>query len=261
MSLPIWTPAALRSELGRLDALAWRLVEAQHRVSTLKLVDGLDEQQALEEILEDTKPPVPEECRHLDYLLATPFRYRPYPQGSRFRRAGFTPGVWYGAERPETAVAEMVFYRLLFYAESPDIPLPDGAAEYTAFAAGVATPFALDLCAGGLAADAPFWTHPTDYAPCQVLAASAREAGAEVIRYLSVRDPGGGANLAVLSCRAFRDAAPVERQTWRIRVTRSGAQALREYPRHGIGFRLSDFAADPRLAPLLGGNPHPPRPV
>lgn len=260
MSSPIWTPAALRSELGALCRLAWRLVEAQHRVSTLKLVDGLDEQQALEEILEATKPPVPEDCRHLDYLLATPFRYRPYPRGSRFRGAGFTPGVWYGAERPETAVAEMVFYRLLFFAESPGTPLPDGAAEYTAFSVGVATPFALDLGTGGLAAQGALWTHPTDYAPCQALAASAREAGAEVIRYASVRDPGGGANLAVLSCRAFRDPAPVERQTWRIRITPGGAQALREHPRHGIDFRLADFAADPRLAPLLT-RPAPPRPL
>jgi hypothetical protein len=46
----------------------WRIVEAQHRVSTLKLVDSLAEQAALEEILEVTKPPLPEECRHLDYL-------------------------------------------------------------------------------------------------------------------------------------------------------------------------------------------------
>lgn len=252
MSLPIWTPAALRSELGGFDARIWRLVEAQHRVSTLKLVDGLDEQQMLEDILEATKPPVPPECRHLDYLLSTPFRYRPYPHGSRFRRAGFTPGVWYGAEHPETAVAEMVFYRLLFFAESPGTPLPDGAADYTAFAARVATPFALDLNAGRLAEDAALWTHPTDYAACQALAEAARAAGAECIRYASVRDPQGGANLAVLACPAFRDHAPVERQTWRIRVTPGGAQALREHPRHGIGFRLADFNADPRLAPLAG---------
>ena len=41
----------------------------------------------------------------------------PYPIGSRFRRAGRTAGVFYAAESPETAVAEMAFYRLLFFAE------------------------------------------------------------------------------------------------------------------------------------------------
>src|SRR5699024_2665613 len=116
----------------------WRMVEAQHRVSTLKLVDGLDEQAVLETILEDTKPPMPAECRHLNYLLATPFRYRPYPHGSRFRRAGPSPGVWYGAARPETAMAEMVFYRFLFLAESPDTPFPGTIGEYTGFSAAIA---------------------------------------------------------------------------------------------------------------------------
>ena len=77
MSLPIWTPDALRFEAQPFAGTAWRLVEAQHRVSTLKLVDNLAEQAALEAILEDTKPALPEECRALDYLLATPFRYRP----------------------------------------------------------------------------------------------------------------------------------------------------------------------------------------
>jgi hypothetical protein len=51
------------------------VVEAQHQVSTHKLVDSLSEQALLEELIEATKPTVPPECRHLDYLLFTPFRY------------------------------------------------------------------------------------------------------------------------------------------------------------------------------------------
>lgn len=255
MSLPIWTPDALRFEAQPFAGTAWRLVEAQHRVSTLKLVDNLAEQAALEAILEDTKPALPEECRALDYLLATPFRYRPYPAGSRFRRAGMTPGVWYGAERPETAAAEMVFYRLLFHAESPETPFPDDAAEYTAFSATLATPVALDLTAGALAADQATWRHPTDYAACQGLADTARGIGAEVIRYASVRDPDGGANLAVLSCRAFAAPQPQERQTWRIRIGRTGAMALCEHPKRGLDFRREAFAADPRLAGMVWDRP------
>lgn len=130
MSSPIWTPAALFSRARAYAGAVWRLVEAQHRVSTLKPVDSLAEQARLEDILEETKPAVPSECRHLDDLLSTPLRYgATYPHGSRFRRAGKTPGVYFAAERPETAAAEMVFYRLLFYAESPATPLPDDAAE------------------------------------------------------------------------------------------------------------------------------------
>ncbi|MDV7269425.1 RES family NAD+ phosphorylase [Thioclava sp. A2] len=251
MSLPIWTPDALRSETGPLEGVAWRLVEAQHQVSTLKLVDTLGEQDVLEAILEETKPPVPPECRHLDYLLSTPFRYRPYPYGSRFRRAGMTPGVWYGAGKPETAVAEMVFYRFLFYAESPTTPFPDGVAEYTAFAVDLVCPVALDLTTGALKQDAARWRHPTDYGACQSLADAAREIGVEAIRYASVRDPAGAANVAVLTCRAFQSPAPVSLQTWRIRINRTGAQAIREYPRLGVEFPPGAFADDPRIAGIV----------
>lgn len=255
MSPPIWTLDALRSEARAWAGPAWRFVEAQHRVSTLKLVDSLAEQAALEDILEATKPPLPEECRALDYLLATPFRYRPYPAGSRFRRAGLTPGVWYGAERPETAAAEMVFYRFLFYAESPQTPFPDDAAEYTAFSATVATDAALDLTAGTLAAHEAAWTDPCDHTRCQALADDARTIGAGLIRYASVRDPAGGANLAVLTCRAFASPHPIERQGWRIRIGPTGAQALREHPRLGLEFARDAFARDPRLAQMVWDRP------
>jgi len=134
MSSSISTPAALSSdsralagdsralarEARALSGTCWRLVEAQHRISTLKLVDTVEEQAALEDLVQDTKPAVPPECRHLHYLLATPFRYgAAYPTGSRFRRAGLSEGVFYAAEEPHTAVAELVFWRLLFFAESP----------------------------------------------------------------------------------------------------------------------------------------------
>lgn len=255
MSPPIWTADALRSEAHAWAGPAWRFVEAQHRVSTLKLVDSLAEQAALEDILEDTKPPLPESCRGLDYLLSTPFRYRPYPFGSRFRRAGPTLGVWYGAERPETAAAEMVFYRFVFYAESPETPFPDDAAEYTAFCADISTPALLDLTRGALAADRARWQHLTDYAACQGLADAAREIGAEGLRYTSVRDPEGGANLAVLECRAFAAPLPLDRQTWRIRIGRTGAQALREHPRLGLEFGPDSFAPDPRLDDMVWDRP------
>ena len=47
----------------------------------------------------------------------------------------------------------MVFYRFLFYAESPDTPFPGNPADYTAFCVGVGTENALDLTTGLLAED------------------------------------------------------------------------------------------------------------
>ncbi len=251
MSSPISTPAALSSDAGPLSGLCWRVVEAQHRVSTLKLVDTLEEQALLEEMVEETKPRIPVECRHLDYLLATPFRYgAPYPKGSRFRRAGRTPGVFYASETPRTAIAETAFYRLLFHADSPGTPWPANPGEFTAFSAAYATERAAELMTGRLAAHRAAWTHPTDYEPCQALADAARAAAIQVIRYESVRDPAAGANLALLVCAAFSKPAPIDRRTWRLRLGPSGAQAVCEHPRDQIEFDRDCFAADPRIAAL-----------
>lgn len=226
----------------------WRVVEAQHKVSTLKLVDTMAEQALLEDILEETKPPLPDECRGLHYLLATPFRYRPYPHGSRFRREGMTPGVFYAAEAVETAIAETAFYRLLFFAESPATPLPGNAADYTAFAVQLSAERAVDLTAPPYNDTAAKWMHPTDYAECQDLADRVRGEGAEIIRYTSVRDPQKGANLAVLSCHAFAETTPSDWQSWKLYFNRTSVQALRDFPLARIEYARADFAADPRLA-------------
>jgi hypothetical protein len=248
MSLPIWTPAALSSELKPHESDCWRLVEAQYRVSTLKLTDTLAEQALLEELLEATKPRLPPEAKALHYLMAAPFRYGAvYPRGSRFRRAGRTLGVFYGAERPRTAVAEMAFYRLLFYAESPETPWPTNPAEYTAFNAPTRSAKALDLSVSPLDRDQAFWTDLQNYAPCQTLADRARSAGVELIRYRSVRDPGRGCALALLTPAAFVAAEPTTFQTWRIRVGAFGAQAIREFPPERYEFPPATFAADHRL--------------
>ena len=233
---------------GGYEGRAWRLVEAQHQVSTLKLVDNGAEQALLEAILDDSKPPVPAECAGLHYLLYTPFRYRAYPHGSRFRRAGLTPGVFYGAEHVETALAEMAFYRLLFFAESPGTPLPRNAADYTGFAVALASQRAIDLMAPPYVDEAEKWTDPVDYAACQALADRARADGVEIIRYRSVRDPQGRANLAVLNCAAFAQKAPGKYESWKLYVGPQSVTALRDFPRKRLEFARAGFATDPRFA-------------
>ncbi len=246
-----WTRAALSSSARPLSGICWRVVEAQHHVSTLKLVDTLDEQELLENLIEGTKPLVPPECRHLHYLLSTPYRYGAvYPIGSRFRRAGMTEGVCYAAETPESAVAEIAFHRLLFFAESPDTPWPTNPAEYTAFAAEYRTKKAIDLTRGRFNLQSAAWSHPTDYSQCQALAEMARTASINIIRYRSVRDPKQGMNLALLTCRVFAKPEPVNLQTWRIHLRATGAQAICEAPKFRLAFHRNTFAADPRIAAL-----------
>lgn len=243
-----WTPAALSSEARALSGRCWRLVEAQHVVSTLKLVDTLAEQDLLERLLEERKPPVPPECRELHYLLSTPFRYgAPYPHGSRFRRAGLTHGVFYASQSVVTAVAEMAFARLLFFAESPGTPWPVNASEHTAFSVRFRTTRGLDLSAAPFVRDAARWRHPTDYSASQALADAARAAGIQALRYVSARDPGGGSNVALLTCAAFSSRAPIDRQTWRLHLDSAGVRAICDFPAQRLAFERAAFANDPRI--------------
>lgn len=250
MSSAIWTPGALSSEKRRLSGPAWRVVEAQHRISTLKLVDTLAEQARLEGVLERTKPPVPAECRPLDYLLSTPCRYgAPCPRGSRFRRAGLSPGVFYASALPSTAIVETAFHRLLFFADAPDAPWPDNAGEFTAFSVRYRTGAGLDLATAPFARERGAWTHPTDYAHCHALADAARAAGIDVLRYPSARDlrAAGATNIAVMRCRAFASHAPLERQTWRIDLGGTGVRAISLFPEQQLELGRDAFAGDPRI--------------
>jgi hypothetical protein len=247
--LPTWTTAALSPEIRRLAGLCWRVVEAQHVVSTMALVDTLEEQALLEQVLDDSKPAVPADCRGLHYLLFTPFRYgAPYPRGSRFRRAGMSPGVFYGSQHISTAVGEMAFWRLLFYAESPRTPWPANAGEYTAFSVRFSTGKGLDLTRAPLNRDQEKWTHPTDYSHCQALAETARSAGVQALRYQSARAP--GMSVAVLACGALASRQPIERQRWRIFVGATGARAIGEDSDQRLAFERAFFARDPRIATL-----------
>ena len=219
-----FTKDHLQNAMRRLSAAPWRVVEAQHRASTMRLVDTLDEQRALEDMLEVSKPTLPASATKLHYLLATPFRYpAPPPSGSRFRGIG-DAGVWYGAEVVHTALAEVAYWRLRFLADSPATPdLPP--VPHTAFRASIAGN-AIVLLQTPFDRHRKQWEDPVSYDATQTLARTAREAGVALIHYRSVRDPQHRAAIAVLSPAAFRKSAPLAQQVWLIKVAR--AQVLAE---------------------------------
>jgi hypothetical protein len=250
-SSTISTLTELSSEFKTIETTAWRMVEGQHHVSTLKITDDLDEQLSLEELLDKNKPGVPSECQNLDYLLFTPFRYQGrYPTGSRFRRAGRTLGVFYATIDPDTAVAELAFYRLLFYSQSPNVVPPQDATEYTMFQVSLASQRSIDLTTPPFAAHRHLWTHLTDYSRTQQLADDCRRAQGEIIVYESVRTVTPAKCIAALSCKAFAATAPLNRQTWRMKTSHAGVQALCEFPRQRLQFNRSQFDQDPRLSLL-----------
>jgi RES domain len=211
-----WTPTAVASELRPWQGTLWRAVEAQHRVSTLRLVDTLEEQSLLESLLEESKPALPSSLRQQHYLVTTPFRYPPlHPSGSRFRGSA-DPGVFYGALERRTACAELGYWRWRFLLDSPALQRLESLAQ-TLFESGVDA-VAVDLREPPFLQDAKRWTDPIDYTGCQSFARLAREAGAQAIRYGSVRDPEHGQCVAVLAAPAFTAREIVE-QRWRLSIT------------------------------------------
>lgn len=247
----MWTRDALRSSPASYAGDVWRMVETQYKAATLRLTDSLAEQALLERIIDATKPPMPPQCAGLDFLLATPFRYAPYPFASRFRRANQPSGVFYSSEAVEAAVAETAFLRLLFLAEAPATRFPSRPVEHTAFCVGCRTSRHIDLTKPPFDRDRAVWAHPNRYGPCQELADAARAADIEIIRYQSVRDPQRRANVALLTPRAFADLAPKLRQTWHVFPRRHVVQAWCESPPADLEFPTAFFAVDSRLAPLF----------
>jgi hypothetical protein len=175
------------------------------------------DQALLEVILDEVKPPLPEDLAGLHWLLATPFRYRPLVTGSRFRRPD-DPGVFYGAEDRQTACAEAGYWRLRFWLDSEGLAGRPAALQLTLFEFHGATPRALDLTREPLAADRELWTHRNDYRATQELAVQARASAVALLRYESARFPAGFC-LAVLTPAVFRAVAEPYRhqqQTWHL---------------------------------------------
>jgi hypothetical protein len=218
VSSTIWTPTAVASEARKAKFDLWRAVEAQHKVSTLSLVDSLDEQALLERLLETSKPPLPRGVEGMHWLLFTPFRYPPPPKGSRFRGT-LDPGVFYGADEIHTACAELGFWRWRFLMESPALAAIESH-QHTVFRVTVAT-LTIDLRKPPFDRNQGNWTDPSHYEATQALAKISREVGVGAIRYQSVRDRERGGCGAVLRPDAFAENKPQETQTWWLSVTRA----------------------------------------
>lgn len=211
MSSNIWTQCAGDSEIRPLRASAWRAVEAQHQVSTRKLVDTLEEQALLEDLIDHAKPPDPT-LGKLHYLLATPFRYPPLRHGSRFGTRA-ERGIWYGSVERRTLFAEVAYYRFVFLAGTK-ADLGDVATQLTAFTARAQTRRGIDLTARPFAEHRAILASPMTYTQTQALGSIMRERKVELVRYPSARDVAGGVNIAVLSPNAFGAAKPQKLETW-----------------------------------------------
>jgi hypothetical protein len=216
MSSSTWTSTAVASETRRVIAEPWRAVEAQHRASTMSLVDSLAEQEQLEALIETSKPPVPAAALGLHWLLFTPFRYPTSKYGSRFRRP-YEAGVFYAAYERRTACAELGYSRWRFLTESPALGMIDTLPQ-TLFQVSIEGT-AVDLREEPFSREKARLLDAGDHTYCQSFAEAARAGSVDAIVYQSVRDPEQGGCMAVLAPSAFAGKAPIAQETWSLSVT------------------------------------------
>lgn len=239
--------------LRRIGGKAWRVVEAQHVVSTRKLVDSREDHELLEAMIETAKPADPAGDGDLHYLLSTPFRYPPLRHGSRFgRRTGRS--LWYGSVRPRTAFAEAAYYRLLFL-EGTTADLGSVETDLSLFSVRVRTSRGVDLNREPYAAHRETLTARDSHAATQQLGAEMREAGVEAFRFPSARDRKGGVNWGLFTPRAFAERKPGVPETWHCVASRAGVELTKRdfFERRGLAFPREEFEVEGRLPVADGG--------
>jgi hypothetical protein len=123
-------------------------------------------------------------------------------------------------------------------------------AHVTAFSAELAAERSLDLRAEPFRRHEAQISSPSSYAESQPLGSAMREAGIDVFRYRSARDPSGGTCVGAFSCGVFR-REPRKFTTLRCYVARAGVEFshLVRGPRPYL-FERTAFELDGRLPPV-----------
>lgn len=249
MSSAIWTRCAGSSSVRPLAASPWRVVEAQHLISTRSLVNSAEEQAILEGLIETGKPPLPDEPAFAGkhFLLTTSFRYPPLQHGSRFATR-HERGLWYGSKTRRTAFAEAAYYRLYFL-EGTDADLGTLTVELSAFRVSVRTRRGVDLTQPPFDTGRGSISSPTRYDASQALGGAMREAGVEAFRYASARDPDDGVNVALFTPQAFRASRPDALETWIASADRRGVEFQRKdfFDRASLRFDREAFLVGQRF--------------
>lgn len=246
MSFSIWTRCAGDSELRILRLSSWRVVEAQHQVSTRKLVDSTEEQILIEELIDSVKPPDITGGR-LHYLLFTPFRYPPLPHGSRFG-GRHERGIWYGSLELRSAFAEVAYYRLLFI-EGSHAALGTITTALTAFTAMIRTAKGIDLTNEPFDSYRSKISSPASYDASQQLGDEMRAGGVEAFRYWSARDAEDGINVGVFSPAVFGRAKPKSFETWYCAASRDRVDLTQAdyFARSSFSFLREQFLVNGEL--------------
>ena len=145
------------------------------------------------------------------------------------------PGVWYGADEPQTVAAELAHWRWQFFLDSEGLREEQVVTELTFFQARFSG-LELDLTGEPWAVLRDDWRDPATHAACQRLAAAARERlpAIAAIRYESARREGGLCEV-VFDPAGLSMPQPHLQQTWVCKTTRERVLLVHGSDRLEIG--------------------------
>ena len=127
----MWRDIDLTEYARPKDLVGFRVVENQEYNSTYALVDNDAEHNVLEQMIEDSKPPKPDDCPIDDFLLFTPFRYPPLEDATRFGKVT-ERSPFYGSEKLEAAFAEKA-HRIEKFDKDTEATFPNRNLSFTSF--------------------------------------------------------------------------------------------------------------------------------
>ncbi len=238
------TLAIQEEHIKLLRAEVFRVAESQQKIATNTLVDTLEEQRILEEMLDQVKPNIPQDCELLDYLIYTPFRYPPLKYGSRFGKK-IHPSIFYGSKTIHAAFAELAYYRFVYYDGMMKAPSKQQkVTQHTSFSVEAHTSRGVELN------EPPFDKHkrklsdPTTYSDSQKIGEEMREKKIEVFTYFSARAK-NEVNVGIFNCKAIQNFTPNELKHWSC-ITRDKSVTIRSLDDNwsNISFELDQFLVD-----------------
>jgi len=233
----IWTLCDGKRFTKAISAEAWRVVEAQHILSSRDLVDSREEHDLLESLIEESKPVI---AKEKNYLIFTPFRYPPLKYGSRFGRV-FEPSLWYGSLELATAFTEVAYYRLKFFDDS-SAALGYVEISMTAFTAAIGSNNGVDLTTPPFNQYTQEISNKNTYEHSQLLGTTMREEQIDAFLYFSARTNEMSKNIAAFTPSIFQCVN--NQQTWKcfadnhiIEFTRLGILGKKQFSFSANNFR------------------------
>lgn len=239
----IWVKSDGKNHIKTFMAKIYRLVESQEQIATLGLVNNVYEQGILEELIESTKNPLPNDSNSLHYLLTTPFRYPPLKYGSRFGTT-FEQGIFYGSLNLHTALSETAYYRFV-YMLGPETPYQHPISnQYTSFAVNVRSNKSIFLDQVPFSEYQYILTSPSSYIETQQLGSNMRQSGIEVFQYISARDKDNGKNVGLFTANAFHSKTPTQFTSWLCQTSINEVGFMAKEEKQRTSYSQKDFWID-----------------